>query len=422
MKPYVDANRSGSASRAKSSRSSPSPKKAGTPKVDTAPRIPRYGKFIALAAVVMAVAAGTVWKLRTVAPAVPTVVTGDGVRGPIGMVHVPGGQFLMGSDSRLAQANERPAHQVRVHGFWMDTHHVTNAEFRKFVEATGYVTTAERKPDWETLRVQLPPGTPRPPDSAMVAGGMVFVGTSAPVPLQDYSRWWRYMPGADWQHPGGPRTSIAGKENHPVVQVSYEDAQAYAKWVGKRLPTEAEWEFAARGGLEQATYAWGDQFTPDGKQMANVWQGQQNRPFPVVSPKAGGAVDTSPVGTFPPNGYGLSDMTGNAWQWVADWYRADQFRREAGQKQAIVDPAGPLASWDPSEPGVPVDAPRRVTRGGSFLCNVDYCLSYRPSARRGTDPYNSMSHLGFRLVMDDAQWAAVRRGTAVASRNDGSAN
>lgn len=420
MKPCLDANRTRSTARAKPSQSH---KNGGTAKGAVARWTPPYGKLIVVAAVAVtvAVAAGTVWKIRTAAPAAPTVVTGDGIRGPNGMVHIPGGLFQMGSDNRLAQANERPAHQVRVHGFWMDTHHVTNAEFRKFVEATGYVTTAERKPEWETLRVQLPPGTPRPPDSAMVAGGMVFVGTSAPVPLQDYSRWWRYMPGADWQHPGGPRTSIAGKDNHPVVQVSYEDALAYAKWVGKRLPTEAEWEFAARGGLEQATYAWGDQFTPDGKQMANVWQGQQNRPFPVVSPKAGGAVDTSPVGTFPPNGYGLSDMTGNAWQWVADWYRADQFRREAGQKQAIVDPTGPVASWDPSEPGVPVDAPKRVTRGGSFLCNVDYCLSYRPSARRGTDPYNSMSHLGFRLVMDDAQWAAVRRGTAVASRG-GSAN
>ncbi|WER47757.1 formylglycine-generating enzyme family protein [Cupriavidus sp. WKF15] len=334
---------------------------------------------------------------------------GDGVRGPAGMVHIPGGEFLMGSDSKMAQANEKPAHKVRIHGFWMDQHHVTNAEFRKFVESTGYVTTAEKAPDWETLKVQLPPGTPRPPDSAMVAGGMVFVGTARPVPLQDYSRWWRYVHGADWRHPGGPGTSIEGKDNHPVVQVSYEDAQAYAKWVGKRLPTEAEWEFAARGGLEQATYAWGEKFAPDGKQMANVWQGQQGQPFPVISPKAGGALGTSPVGTFPANGYGLYDMTGNAWQWVADWYRADQFRREAALGKLIADPAGPVASWDPSEPGVPVSAPKRVTRGGSFLCNEDYCLSYRPSARRGTDPYNSMSHLGFRLVMDDSRWAEQRR-------------
>lgn len=337
------------------------------------------------------------------------IVLGDGVRGPKGMAWVPGGQFLMGSDSRMAQPNEKPAHRVRVHGFWMDQHHVTNAEFRRFVEATGYVTTAERKPDWETLKVQLPPGTPRPPDSALVPGAMVFVGTDRPVPLQDYSRWWRFVPGADWRHPGGPDTNIVGKDDHPVVQVSFEDAQAYAKWAGKRLPTEAEWEFAARGGLEQATYAWGDQFAPAGKQMANVWEGAQSQPFPVVNPKAGGAVGTSPVGTFPPNGYGLSDMTGNAWQWVADWYRADQFRREASAGKLIENPVGPTDSWDPADAGVPVQAPKRVTRGGSFLCNEAYCLSYRPSARRGTDPYNSMSHLGFRLVMDESTWQAARR-------------
>jgi formylglycine-generating enzyme required for sulfatase activity len=336
-------------------------------------------------------------------PAVQAVL-GDGVRGPQGMAWVPGGEFLMGSDAKMAQANERPAHKVRVHGFWMDEHHVTNAEFRKFVEATGYVTTAEKKPDWETLKVQLPPGTPRPPESAMVAGAMVFVGTDQPVSLEDYSRWWRYVPGADWRHPTGPRSSIAGKDDHPVVQVSYEDAEAYAKWAGKRLPTEAEWEFAARGGLTQATYAWGDKFAPDGKQMANVWQGQQAQSFPVMSAKAGGAVGTSRVGSFPANAYGLSDMTGNAWQWVADWYRADQFRREASTTSVINNPAGPSDAWDPADPGVPVAAPKRVTRGGSFLCNEDYCLSYRPSARRGTDPYNSMSHLGFRLVMDKDSW------------------
>ncbi|WP_137925538.1 formylglycine-generating enzyme family protein [Cupriavidus sp. 2SB] len=363
---------------------------------------------------VAAGAGASYWYAQGRTPVAQAILVGDGKTGPAGMVRVPGGEFLMGSDSKMAQPNEKPAHKVQVHAFWMDQHHVTNAEFRKFVEATGYVSTAERKPDWETLRVQLPPGTPRPPDSAMVAGGMVFVGTARPVPLQDYSRWWRYVPGANWRHPAGPGSSIEGKDNHPVVQVSYEDAQAYAKWIGKRLPTEAEWEFAARGGLEQATYAWGDQFAPDGKQMANVWQGQQSQPFPVISPKAGGALGTNPVGTFPSNGYGLSDMTGNAWQWVADWYRADQFRREAVRAQPISNPDGPGASWDPSEPGVPVTAPKRVTRGGSFLCNEDYCLSYRPSARRGTDPYNSMSHLGFRLVLDEGRWAEMQRQAPIA--------
>jgi formylglycine-generating enzyme required for sulfatase activity len=235
---------------------------------------------------------------------------------------------------------------------------------------------------------------------------MVFVGTKQPVPLDDYSQWWRYTPGADWKHPQGAKSSLRDKDDHPVVQVSYEDALAYAKWIGKRLPTEAEWEFAARGGLEQATYAWGDDFEPAGKTMLNFWD-TQKRPFPVVSPKAGGATGTSPVETFPANGYGLYDMTGNAWQWVADWYRADYFKMLSYSK-LVDNPRGPADSWDPADRGVPVNAPKRVTRGGSFLCNVDYCLSYRPSARRGTDPYNPMSHLGFRLVMDAAAWKSSK--------------
>ncbi|WP_394561082.1 formylglycine-generating enzyme family protein [Aquipseudomonas alcaligenes] len=336
----------------------------------------------------------------------PTIVIGDGVYGPEGMAWVPDGEFLMGSDHKLAQPNERPAHKVRVRGFWMDRHHVTNAQFREFVEATGYVTTAERKPDWATIAAQLPVGTARPPEDALVPGAMVFTGTPDTVDYAAIWRWWRYIPGANWRHPQGPSSGIADKDLHPVVQVSYEDAQAYAKWVGKRLPSEAEWEFAARGGLEQATYVWGDVFAPDQQQMANVWQGQQAQPFPIVSAKAGGAAGTSPAGTFPANGYGLYDMTGNAWQWVADWYRADQFQIESRNGHIPVDPQGPAASWDPGEPGVPDTAPKRVTRGGSFLCNQSFCLSYRPSARHGTDPYTSMSHLGFRLVMSDEEWRA----------------
>jgi len=311
-----------------------------------------------------------------------------------GMMWIPGGQFLMGSDHKLAQDNERPAHRVKVDGFWMDRYHVTNAAFRRFVEATGYVTTAEKKPAWETLRVQSPPGTPKPPDSVLVPGAMVFVGTDVPVSLGDWSQWWRYVPGANWKHPQGPGSTIEGKDDHPVVQVSYEDAQAYAKWIGKRLPTEAEWEFAARGGLEQATYAWGDDLAPEGQQLANYWDTKQGR-FPVMRAKVG----TSPVGTYPPNGYGLHDMTGNAWQWVADWYGFDHFRDQSKLK-LIENPKGPAQSYDPDDGSSPMHAPKRVTRGGSFLCNVDYCLSYRPSARRGTDPYNPMSHIGFRLVKE----------------------
>src|SRR5262245_55894526 len=248
-------------------------------------KAPRW-RVIALllvAAIGCAVAAAIMWSLLSTKskPPAPQIVEGDGVKGPSGMMWVPGGEFLMGSDHKLAQASERPAHRVKVGGFWMDRHHVTNAEFRKFVCATGYVTTAERKPDWETMKVQVPPGTPKPPDSALVPGAMVFVGTEHEVPLNDYSQWWRYVPGTDWKHPQGPRSSIDGKDDHPVVQVSYEDVQAYAKWVGKRLPTEAEWEFAARGGLEQATYAWGDDFD---SQMLNYWDVKQGS-FPVVSPK-----------------------------------------------------------------------------------------------------------------------------------------
>lgn len=369
-------------------------------------------KSIALAAAI-AVCAGVAYGAAKylAKPAAPTIVEGDGLRGPKGMVWVPGGNFLMGSDHKLAQRNERPAHKVSVHGFWMDRTHVTNAQFAAFVKATGYVTTAERKPDWDTMKVQLFPGTPKPPDSAFVPGAMVFVGTDKPVPLNDYSRWWAWMPGADWRHPQGPKSSIEGKDDHPVVQVSYEDVLAYAKWAGKRLPTEAEWEFAARGGLDQATYAWGDDFEPQGKMMANIWDVKQQRfPVvkPVVSPKAGGASGTSPAGSFPPNGYGLYDMTGNAWQWVADWYEADYFAEQA-KLSRVVDPKGPSESHDPDDGSAPANAPKRVIRGGSFLCNVDYCLSYRPSARRGSDPYNPMSHLGFRLVVDEKEWQARKK-------------
>jgi len=367
----------------------------------------------ALVGVVAVLAGFAAQRYFSHAPAATKVVIGDGINGPRSMAWIPGGEFLMGSDSKMAQPNEKPAHRVKVHAFWMDTHHVTNAEFRRFVDATGYVTTAERKPDWETMRVQLPPGTPKPDDALLVPGALVFVGTDKTVSYDDYTRWWRWSPGASWKHPQGPESNIEGKDDHPVVQISYEDAAAYAKWIGKRLPTEAEWEFAARGGLEQATYAWGEEFAPEGKQMANVWQGQQNRRFPVVSAKAGGAAGTSPVGTFPPNGYGLVDMTGNAWQWVADWYRADQFQRVAASGQELEDPSGPTDSFDTSEPGVPIDAPKRVTRGGSFLCNEEFCLSYRPSARRGTDPYTSMSHIGFRLVMDEDQWRSHKHVVAM---------
>jgi formylglycine-generating enzyme required for sulfatase activity len=328
---------------------------------------------------------------------------GNGIDGPRGMVWVPGGTFRMGGESRLSRPNERPAHPVRVGGFWMDAHHVTNAEFRRFVVSTGYVTTAERKPDWDDLRQQLPPGTPRPEEHQLVPGALVFVGTDRPVPLDDWSLWWRWVPGANWRHPQGPQSSIEGKDDHPVVQVSYVDAGAYARWADKRLPTEAEWEFAARGGLEQADYGWGDDLEPGGKKMANTFAGA----FPVVSTQTLGAHGTTPVGSYPANGYGLFDMAGNAWQWVQDWYRSDAFEREAGRGVAL-NPQGPTESYD-ADSAVP-HAPRRVIRGGSFLCSPDYCSSYRPSARRGNDPMNPMSHIGFRLVMSASDWERLQAG------------
>jgi formylglycine-generating enzyme len=323
------------------------------------------------------------------------LVVGDGHNGPAGMVWIPGKDFMMGSDSHYAKNNEKPAHKVRVDGFWIDQTDVTNAQFAKFVKATHYVTTAERKPDWDTIKVQLAPGTPQPSDDKLVAGAMVFVGTTHPVSLDDNSQWWRFVPGANWRHPQGPDSNIVGKEDYPVVQVSYEDALAYAQWAGKRLPTEAEWEFAARGGLEKANFSWGNDTHVQTK--ANTFAGTQ---FPVVDATNQNKIGTSKVASYPPNNYQLYDMAGNVWQWVADWYRADAFTL-ASKTVKTVNPQGPVASYDPADAYAPADAPKRVIRGGSFLCDENFCMSYRPSARRGVDPYNPMSHIGFRLVMSN---------------------
>jgi formylglycine-generating enzyme required for sulfatase activity len=315
---------------------------------------------------------------------------------PPGMRWIPAGEFTMGTDDPKSMRNERPAHRVRLDGFWMDAHDVTNAEFRRFVEATGYVTTAERKPSWEELKKQLPPGTKKPDPSRLVPGSLVFTPPARQVPLNNLSRWWRWVPGADWRHPQGPGSSIQGKDNHPVVHVSWHDAAAYAKWAGKRLPTEAEWEYAARGGLEGKRFAWGDEFRPGGKHMANTWQGK----FPVKDTAEDGFAGTSPVGSFPANGYGLYDMAGNVWQWCSDWYRADAHDQCAAGVCCCENPAGPADTFDPADPY----AARRVIKGGSFLCHVSYCESYRPSARRGTPPDTGTSHIGFRCVLSAGAW------------------
>jgi formylglycine-generating enzyme len=286
---------------------------------------------------------------------------------------IPAGEFTMGTDASHGMVNERPAHHVRVSGFWMDEHPVTNAEFARFVDATGYVTTAERTPDWEELRKQVPPGTPKPDASVLVAGSAVFVAPSGPVPLADAAAWFQWTPGANWRHPEGPGSDVNDRAAHPVVHVSWDDAAAYATWAGKHLPSEAEWEFAARGGLEGKRFNWGDEVRPADRYMANTFQGD----FPYRQTADDGFARTSPVKSFPANGYGLYDMAGNVWQWTADWYRATT----AGDAESA--------------------APRRVIKGGSFLCHESYCESYRPSARRGMAPDTGSSHVGFRLVRRD---------------------
>jgi len=315
-------------------------------------------------------------------------ITASGHSSYAGMVKIPAGEFLMGAGDKEGRPDEYPQHAVHVDGFWMDATEVTNAMFMKFVNATGYITTAERTPDWEELKKQLPPGTPKPADSLLVAASLVFTPPTQPVQLNDVSQWWKWVKGADWKHPQGPGSSIKGKENFPVVQVSWDDAMAYAKWAGKRLPSEAEWEWAARAGLTNQPYTWGNESVDKGQPKANIWQGH----FPDHNTVTDGYARVAPVRSFIVNAYGLYDMAGNVWEWCSDWYRSDYYQ-QAGTKK-LNDPAGPAASYDPEEPTVP----KRVVRGGSFLCHASYCASYRVSARMKTSPDTGLEHTGFRCV------------------------
>jgi len=328
-------------------------------------------------------------------PATPTAPGSP----PPGMAWIPGGEFSMGcADPRDIphggtdpMVDARPIHRVRIDGFWMDVTEVTNAQFAAFVAATGYVTVAELPP--------RPEDFPGAPPENLVAGSIVFTPPDDPVPLRDatgaaHLRWWSYVPGASWRHPLGPDSDIEGHDDLPVVHVAFEDAEAYAAWAGKRLPTEAEWEFAARGGLAGQPYPWGDAFLPDGRWMANTWQGR----FPVENTALDGFAAIAPVAQYPPNGYGLHDVSGNVWEWCADWYRPDTYQRRDGGNGAaarvVLNPAGPDDSFDPQEPGVA----KRVQRGGSFLCTEQYCSRYIIGTRGKGELSSGTNHLGFRCV------------------------
>ncbi len=330
----------------------------------------------------------SVWRLLAGGLAVAVLSAAEPTT-PEGMVWIPGGTFSMGSELSGSRMDEKPVVKVTLSGFWMDKGEVTNAQFRKFTEATSYKTIAERPIDWDEIKKTVPPGTPKPAPEQLQPGAVTFCPRPGPVDPKSVEDWWAWTIGANWQHPEGPASDLKGRDDHPVVLIAWEDAAAYAKWAGKRLPTEAEWEYAARGGLDGKRFAWGDDFKRDGKFMANTWTGI----FPIKNTAEDGFSNTSPVGSFPANGYGLFDMGGNVWNWCADWYRVDTLARAklAGE---CVNPTGPSSSYSPGHPL----QQERIIKGGSYLCHEAYSEGYRPSARRGSPIDTGMSHIGFRCA------------------------
>lgn len=308
-----------------------------------------------------------------------------------GMKWIGGGEFWLGASDNEGRPDEYPQHRVRLNGFWIDETEVTNAQFRKFVDATGYITTAEKNVEWEELKKQLPEGSPKPADSLLMAASLVFTPTAKPVALDDVSQWWTWKKGTNWKHPHGPGSSIIAKDNYPVVHISWDDAQAYCKWTGKRLPTEAEWEFAARGGLSGNSYPWGNEAIESAKPKANTWQGS----FPNSNTNWDGFYGSSPVKTFPPNSYGLYDMAGNVWEWCSDWYDANYYNQQ--KDQVLINPQGSNKTYDPMEPGIS----KKIIRGGSFLCHASYCKGYRVSSKMKSSPDTGLEHTGFRCVKDN---------------------
>ena len=309
-----------------------------------------------------------------------------------GMVWIPGGVYEQGAskNDKMALPHEKPKHNVRIDGFYMDINEVTNAQFLKFVEATNYITTAEQPIDWSLIASQLPPGTPKPHDSILQPGSLLFKKTKTSVPnLYDFSQWWKWSIGTNWTQPNGKGSSIIGKENHPVVHVSFEDALAYCKWAGRRLPTEAEWEYAARGGKKNKIYFWGD-FVENLSSNVNSWEGE----FPVSNSQADGFEKSAPVKTFPPNDFGLHEISGNVWEWTSDWYNVNYYATLASNGEVSNNPKGANSAYNPNNPQIS----EKIIRGGSFLCNASYCASYRVSSRMATDPNTSLEHLGFRTV------------------------